>query len=72
MAREGEDTVEHLTRKYGISAEQARPTAEAIRQRGAAVGFTFGQGKRKRIWNTFDAHRLLHWAELQSARRKLA
>jgi predicted DsbA family dithiol-disulfide isomerase len=65
MAPEGEDTVEHLTRKYGISAEQARANAEAIRQRGAAVGFTFGEGQRKRVWNTFDAHRLLHWAELE-------
>jgi len=65
MAPEGEDTVEHLTRKYGISAEQARTNAEAIRQRGAAVGFTFGEGQRKRVWNTFDAHRLLHWAELE-------
>jgi len=65
MTKEGEDTVEHLTRKYGISAEQARANAEAIRQRGAAVGFTFGEGQRKRVWNTFDAHRLLHWAELE-------
>jgi predicted DsbA family dithiol-disulfide isomerase len=65
MAPEGEDTIEHLTRKYGISAEQAQTNAEAIRQRGEAVGFTFGLGKRKRIWNTFDAHRLLHWADLE-------
>ena len=65
MAPEGEDTVEHLTRKYGISEEQASANGEAIRARGAAVGFDFGAGKRKRIWNTFDAHRLLHWAELQ-------
>ena len=72
MAREGEDTIEHLTRKYGISAEQAQTNAEAIRQRGAAVGFTFGQGKRKRIWNTFDAHRLLHWAELEGEAQQKA
>ena len=39
---------------------------EAIRQRGASVGFTFGIGKRSRIYNTFNAHRLLHWAGLQS------
>ena len=35
-----------------------------IRQRGAAVGFTFNMDKRSRIYNTFDAHRLLHWAEV--------
>ena len=33
----------------------------AIRERGAAVGFAFGP--RSRVWNTFDAHRLLCWAE---------
>jgi len=29
------------------------------------VGFTFDTARRSRIWNTFDAHRLLHWAGLQ-------
>ena len=67
MPPEGEDIVEHLTRKYGITPEQVAANTEAIRQRGAAVGFTFGRGKRSRIYNTFDAHRLLHWAGLQSA-----
>jgi predicted DsbA family dithiol-disulfide isomerase len=62
---EGEDTVEHLQRKYGISAEQVRANAEAIRQRGEGVGFTFTPGQRKRVWNTRDAHRLLHWAAEQ-------
>jgi predicted DsbA family dithiol-disulfide isomerase len=73
MPPEGEDIVEHLTRKYGISAEQVAANAEAIRQRGAAVGFTFGPGQRRRIWNTFDAHRLLHHAGLVSpeAQRRL-
>ncbi|MEY4752866.1 MAG: hypothetical protein RJA44_541 [Pseudomonadota bacterium] len=67
MVAGGEDIVEHLSRKYGISAAQIEASAEAIRQRGAGVGFEFGQGKRSRIWNTFDAHRLLHEAGLHSA-----
>lgn len=67
MPAEGEEIVGHLTRKYGISPEQIAANTEAIRQRGAGVGFTFGLGKRSRIYNTFDAHRLLHWAGLQSA-----
>ena len=66
MVAEGEDIVEHLGHKYGISAEQIAANTEAIRQRGAALGFEFGLGKRSRIYNTFDAHRLLHWAGLQS------
>jgi len=64
MAPEGEDITEHLGRKYGINAAQIASNSEAIRQRGAALGFSFGQGQRKRIYNTFDAHRLLHWAAL--------
>ena len=36
---------------------------QRIAQRGAEVGFQFNQAGRKRIYNTFDAHRLLHWAE---------
>ncbi|RDS83951.1 DsbA family oxidoreductase [Dyella psychrodurans] len=61
----GEDVVEHLTRKYGSTPEQMLKNQEGIRQRGASVGFTFNMGKRSRIYNTFDAHRLLHWAELE-------
>ena len=63
MQAGGEDVVEHLTRKYGMSAEQARSNSEAIRQRGASLGFTFDMDRRRRIVNTLDAHRLLHWAE---------
>lgn len=60
----GQDVTEHLTQKYGSSPEQQAQTMEAIRQRGAAVGFTFRKEGRGRIYNTFDAHRLLHWAGL--------
>jgi predicted DsbA family dithiol-disulfide isomerase len=63
MGPEGEDIVEHLSRKYRISAEQIAHNREAIAARGEAVGFRFG--KRDRTWNTFDAHRLLHWAGLE-------
>ncbi len=69
MPPEGEDTVQHLSRKYGIDAQQIARNQEGIRARGAAVGFTFGQ--RPRIWNTFDAHRLLHWAGTQGKQREL-
>ena len=64
MGADGQEIVEHLGQKYGIDAAQIAANTEAIRQRGAALGFTFGIGKRSRIYNTFDAHRLLHWAGL--------
>ena len=67
----GEDIVEHLTRKYGITPEQCERNSEAIRQRGETVGFIFGKGKRRRTYNTFDAHRLLHWAGLEGRQCEL-
>ena len=71
MAPEGEDIVEHIGRKYGASPEQTQRNQEAIRARGAAVGFTFALDKRTRIYNTFDAHRLLHWTELEGRQAAL-
>jgi len=61
MPAEGQEINEHLSQKYGSTPEQLAQTREAIRLRGAALGFEFGIGKRDRIYNTFDAHRLLHW-----------
>jgi predicted DsbA family dithiol-disulfide isomerase len=63
MGAEGADTVAYLGAKYGIGAEQIRRNQAAIRERGAAVGFAFGE--RTRVWNTFDGHRLLHWAGVE-------
>jgi predicted DsbA family dithiol-disulfide isomerase len=65
MPPEGQEINEHLFQKYGSSAQQLAQTREVIRLRGAALGFEFGIGKRDRIYNTFDAHRLLYWAGLQ-------
>jgi predicted DsbA family dithiol-disulfide isomerase len=70
MSPEGQDISEHLAQKYGATPEQSAATREAIRARGEAVGFTFRMDRRGRIYNTFDAHRLLHWAGLEG--RQLA
>ena len=71
MAPEGQDITEHITEKYGSTPEQQAQSREAIRQRGAAVGFEFAMDKRARIYNTFDAHRLLHWAEGEGKQKEL-
>ena len=60
MPAGGQDSETYLLRKYGADRTQLARNREAIGQRGAALGFTFGP--RERIYNTFDAHRLLHWA----------
>lgn len=69
MPPEGEDITEHLSRKYGIDAAQIERNREAIRQRGEEIGFRFGP--RERTYNTFDAHRLLHWAGLEGRQHEL-
>ncbi len=68
----GEDIGEHLTRKYGSTPEQQAQIRETIRQRGADVGFTFNSEGRGRIYNTFHAHRLLHWAGEEHPEQQLA
>ncbi len=65
MPEGGEDLVEHLGKKYGSSAEQQAQMYQNIKARGAEVGFEFHPTGRGRIFNTFDAHRLLHWAEVE-------
>ena len=65
LGAEGEEVAGHLQKKYGMSTADLAASQEAIRQRGAALGFTFDMEKRRRIYNTFDAHRLLHWAALE-------
>lgn len=63
MPAEGESIAEHLQRKYGLTDAQLAENQERIRQRGVELGFVFDFNARSRIYNTFDAHRLLHWAE---------
>ena len=63
MPAEGADAAEYLIAKYGMSREQLAVNRQRIAERGAAVGFTFGE--RKHVWNTFDAHRLLYWAGVE-------
>jgi predicted DsbA family dithiol-disulfide isomerase len=77
MVPEGQEITEHITEKYGITPAQAQANRENIRVRGAQLGFKFSMadepgGGRSRIYNTFDAHRLLHWAELEGTDKQKA
>jgi predicted DsbA family dithiol-disulfide isomerase len=67
MNPEGQEIATYLSRKLGVSPEQLAENQEMIRARGAELGFTFNMDKRTHIYNTFDAHRLLHWAHTQGA-----
>lgn len=77
MEAVGQEITEHITEKYGITPAQANANREKIRVRGAELGFKFSTadepgGGRNRIYNTFDAHRLLHWAELEDLGKQKA
>jgi predicted DsbA family dithiol-disulfide isomerase len=72
MPPEGQDVGEHITAKYGSTPEQQKANWEALRQRAAAVGFEFRAEGRGRVWNTFNAHRLLHWAGEEGAAKQKA
>lgn len=61
----GEDATDHLMHKYGIDEAQVDANRAVIRERAAALGFAFNMRRGSRVYNTFDAHRLLHWAELE-------
>jgi predicted DsbA family dithiol-disulfide isomerase len=71
MPPEGQNIVEHIGQKYGSTPEQSAANRKAIHERAASVGFTMKTNENSRIYNTFDAHRLLHWAGLQGKQKEL-
>ncbi|WP_144640493.1 DsbA family oxidoreductase [Bordetella genomosp. 13] len=58
----GQNTVERLMAKYGYTREQVQANRQVITERAAAVGMRMRMTEDNRSFNTFDAHRLLHWA----------
>lgn len=63
MPPEGQNVRAHIAEKYGSTPEQSAANRSAIRDRAADVGFVINSDGESRIFNSFDAHRLLHWAE---------
>ncbi len=71
MPPEGENTAQHVARKYGANPERSAASRNAIREHGEALGFDFNYSSESRIWNTFDAHRLLYWAGVEGRQLEL-
>ena len=65
MAKEGQDVGEHVAQKFGGQTAQLNAARDAIKARAANLGFTMAMREDSRIYNSFDAHRLLHWAGLK-------
>jgi predicted DsbA family dithiol-disulfide isomerase len=57
-------TVEKLATKYGMTLEQAVAAQESLAANAATVGLQFNWQETK-SGNTFDAHRLIHFAATQ-------
>lgn len=68
----GQDAIEHLTQKYGLSEEQVKANQATIRTKALEAGFEFHPEGRKRVYNTFNAHRLLYWATKEHDLQKQA
>jgi len=71
MSPRGENLDAHIGRKYGASPQQLAASREAVRERAASVGFGFNSSAASHVYNTFDAHRLLHWAGTRGRQREL-
>jgi predicted DsbA family dithiol-disulfide isomerase len=71
MARAGENVAEHIARKYGRPPGEGSAIRDEIKRRAADVGFAMNTSSDSRIWNTFDCHRLLHWAGIKGRQRAL-
>jgi predicted DsbA family dithiol-disulfide isomerase len=65
MPREGQDMTEHVAQKFGGATAQLNAARDAIKTRAAGLGFTMAMKDGGRIYNSFDAHRLIHWAGLK-------
>ena len=72
MPAEGQRLVDYAAQKYGSTPEQLGERRAMIRERAAALGFTIALPPEEgRVYNTFDAHRLLYWAGLEGRQRQL-
>lgn len=71
MPPEGMDRKSYFATKYRISPEEAKQRGGEIRARAEETGFTMNTGEGFRIYNTFDAHRLLEWAMEEGKQRAL-
>ncbi|MBN8430283.1 DsbA family oxidoreductase [Microbulbifer salipaludis] len=63
MPEAGENLREHITGKYNISDQESAENRARLEEIGRELGFAFNFSDDMRIYNTNQAHRLLHWAE---------
>lgn len=71
MPTEGQDRAEHIQQKYGLTKEQGKANRQNLIDRGLSVGYQFNFPENGRVYNTFNAHRLIHWAKEHNLQTEL-
>ena len=71
MVEEGEDLREHLAAKYGTTRDESIRARARLTALGSELGFPFNYSDDMRMYNTFRAHQLLHWAGMIGRRHNL-
>ena len=71
MPPDGQNLREHLAGKYGTTPEGSRAARARLTELGQSLGFTFDYYDEMRMYNTFSAHQLLHWAGNQGRQTEL-
>lgn len=64
MPPEGQNTREHIIEKYGSTAEQSAQSRAQMTALGTELDIDFRFTEDMRMHNTFNAHQLLHWADM--------
>lgn len=67
----GQDRAEHIQQKYGLSPEQGQANRQQLIDRGSDVGYQFNFPENGRVYNTFNAHRLIHWSKSHGLQTEL-
>ena len=68
MPFEGQNRDQHIAEKYGRSQAETDAVRDRIRERAATLGFEMRTNRESRVYNSFDSHRLLHWAGVEDAK----
>jgi len=63
MPRTGQAYADYSREKYYRTKAEATANLEHITRQGVDAGFEFNLSEHHRIYNTFDAHRVLYWAK---------
>jgi len=71
MPSEGQDLREHMGQKYGTTVAQSRAARQRLAEIAESLGIEFRFYEGMRIYNTFRAHQLLHWAGEQGKQTEL-